>query len=435
MPVVFVSGGFDDPLSPHVRFLQEASRRGPVHVLLWSDEAMVATGGRPPRFPLDERRYFVENLRYVARVTVTPDARSAASAAGVTAARGDLWAAPEGAAGPGPAGAVEAAWCLEHGVQPLALDLASLAGFPAAPHDAAGAGYTGEGRRRAARHVVATGSFDWLHTGHVRFFEEAAALGELAVVVGHDANIRVLKGEGHPHFGQEERLFMVAAVRTVARALLSTGTGWMDAAPEIERLRPEIYVVNEDGDKPEKRAFCHGARSRVRGPEAHTEAGSPQAVEHGAQGLLSAGRRRLPGVSRGGRPSRLSAASPDPEGLHEEIHPEMLREEIFYLMDLGAVIDLELGVLIDVEDALLGGGRVVPDQDGGHARRDDLRTHRRVQRVGLAAREHQPANAPAGISRAVAQDHPRPSAGARRDDQPRPGGGCTPPRAASRRQR
>jgi cytidyltransferase-like protein len=110
--------------------------------------------------------------------------------------------------------------------------------------------------------VLATGSFDWLHAGHLRFFEESAALGELTVVVGHDANIRLLKGEGHPRFGQEERLFMVSAVRAVSQALISTGTGWLDAAPEIERLQPDIYVVNEDGDKPEKSAFCrdHGIR-------------------------------------------------------------------------------------------------------------------------------------------------------------------------------
>jgi hypothetical protein len=34
----------------------------------------------------------------------------------------------------------------------------------------------------------------------------------------------------------------------------------MDAEPEIELLKPDIYAVNEDGDVPEKRAFCakHG---------------------------------------------------------------------------------------------------------------------------------------------------------------------------------
>jgi len=38
--------------------------------------------------------------------------------------------------------------------------------------------------------------------------------------------------------------------------LISSGWGWMDAEPEIDRLRPDIYAVNEDGDKPEKREFC-----------------------------------------------------------------------------------------------------------------------------------------------------------------------------------
>jgi len=46
----------------------------------------------------------------------------------------------------------------------------------------------------------------------------------------------------------------------VKQALVSTGHGWMDAEPEIQRVRPDIYAVNEDGDKPEKKEFCreHG---------------------------------------------------------------------------------------------------------------------------------------------------------------------------------
>ena len=43
---------------------------------------------------------------------------------------------------------------------------------------------------------MATGCYDWLHTGHVRFAEEVSAYGDLYVVVGHDANIRLLKGDG-----------------------------------------------------------------------------------------------------------------------------------------------------------------------------------------------------------------------------------------------
>ena len=55
---------------------------------------------------------------------------------------------------------------------------------------------------------------------------------------------------------EPERLYMVQAIRFVKEALVATGSGWMDAEPEIAKIYPDIYAVNEDGDKPEKRAFC-----------------------------------------------------------------------------------------------------------------------------------------------------------------------------------
>ena len=80
------------------------------------------------------------------------------------------------------------------------------------------------------------------------------------MVVGHDENVRLLKGEGHPMQTEDERRYMVHAVRYVKQGLISSGHGWMDAEPEIDHIRPDYYVVNEDGDKPEKREFCarHG---------------------------------------------------------------------------------------------------------------------------------------------------------------------------------
>lgn len=53
---------------------------------------------------------------------------------------------------------------------------------------------------------------------------------------------------------------MVESVRSVHRCLISSGHGWMDAEPEIAAIAPQVYVVNEDGDRPEKREFCkaHG---------------------------------------------------------------------------------------------------------------------------------------------------------------------------------
>ena len=65
---IVVTGGFDDIRSRQLRFLQEASRLGELTVLLWPDEAVQARTGKPPKFPLAERRYFLEAVRYVSRV-------------------------------------------------------------------------------------------------------------------------------------------------------------------------------------------------------------------------------------------------------------------------------------------------------------------------------------------------------------------------------
>ena len=42
----------------------------------------------------------------------------------------------------------------------------------------------------------------------------------------------------------------------MTQALISSGDGWLDADPEIRKIKPDIYVVNEDGDKGGKREYC-----------------------------------------------------------------------------------------------------------------------------------------------------------------------------------
>ena len=72
---------------------------------------------------------------------------------------------------------------------------------------------------------MVTGCYDYVHSGHVRFFEEVSAYGDLYVILGHDANLRLLKGAGHPLFPQEERRYVVGAIRYVAQALIAVGDG------------------------------------------------------------------------------------------------------------------------------------------------------------------------------------------------------------------
>ncbi len=241
---VYVSGAFDGLTAPRVRLLQEAARLGEVQAVLWPDETVERVTGRPTRLPLEERRYLLEAVRWVARVAVghDPDTLPPADAPGPA-----LWVA-----GPGEDTPRRRRFAASRGIGFRVLAAAGLEGFPGEEPPEAGGG----ARRAAPCRAIVTGCFDWLHSGHIRFFEEVAALGELYVVVGHDANVRLLKGEGHPLFPAEERRWLVGAVRHVRRALVSTGQGWMDAEPEIERIRPDLYAVNEDGDRPEKRRFC-----------------------------------------------------------------------------------------------------------------------------------------------------------------------------------
>ena len=53
-----------------------------------------------------------------------------------------------------------------------------------------------------------------------------------------------------------ERRYVVGSINFVKQALISSGDGWLDADPEIRQLKPDIYAVNEDGDRGGKREYC-----------------------------------------------------------------------------------------------------------------------------------------------------------------------------------
>ena len=260
---VIVSGGFDDVRLPDVRFLEEASRLGSLHVLLWTDEMLRERTGGDPKFPLSERQYFVQAVRYVHQAHAVHDPAELQALAG-------QWPDSIRVVREGEAAEADRQG-LDHRIVPESdLDQPRSTGIlPVTEESWAGRPCYDEtddlqdardAERAGRRKVMVTGCYDWLHTGHIRFFEEVSALGDLYVVVGHDANIRLLKGEGHPLFDERVRRYMVGSIRYVTQALVSSGHGWLDAEPEIERIRPDIYAVNEDGDKPEKREYCekHG---------------------------------------------------------------------------------------------------------------------------------------------------------------------------------
>ena len=237
---VVASGAFDDITSRDIRFFEKAAELGELTVLLWPDAVIKEVAGGPPQFSLAERSYFLNAVRYISKVVeadASADCDSLPRNLGV-----DVWADYRPTANP-----VREKYARENKIRYHMFSCDSLNGFSEAlPMPSA----SGE------RKVVVTGCYDWLHSGHVRFFEEVSRYGELYVIVGHDANIRMLKGEGHPLLPQEERRYMVGSIKYVKDALISSGDGWLDADPEIRRLKPDIYAVNEDGDVGGKRDYC-----------------------------------------------------------------------------------------------------------------------------------------------------------------------------------
>lgn len=75
---------------------------------------------------------------------------------------------------------------------------------------------TKRSRTAGSKIVLANGCFDLLHVGHVRYLQDARALGDVLVVgVNSDRQTRALKGEGRPFVSESERAELISAIRCV----------------------------------------------------------------------------------------------------------------------------------------------------------------------------------------------------------------------------
>lgn len=105
------------------------------------------------------------------------------------------------------------------------------------------------------KRVFVSGCYDLLHSGHIAFFKEAAGYGDLYVAVGSDRTIQELKGRV-PINTEAERLFMIQSISYVKQAFISRGSGMLDFEPEMREIQPDLFIVNEDGNIPEKQRLC-----------------------------------------------------------------------------------------------------------------------------------------------------------------------------------
>jgi rfaE bifunctional protein nucleotidyltransferase chain/domain len=101
-----------------------------------------------------------------------------------------------------------------------------------------------ERKSSGARVVLAKGSFDTLHVGHVRYLEGARREGDILVVaVNTDSGVRNLKGPGRPILRESARANLVAALRAVDYVVLFN-------EPNVEALLqflcPDIHAKGTD---------------------------------------------------------------------------------------------------------------------------------------------------------------------------------------------
>jgi rfaE bifunctional protein nucleotidyltransferase chain/domain len=103
--------------------------------------------------------------------------------------------------------------------------------------------------RKGKKVVLAAGTFDLLHPGHLDYFEWAKRHGDVLVVcVVGDKRTRRRKGDGRPIVNEEWRALMVSSLKPVDVVFVSDSRPFEEAI--IQAIRPDVVVT--PGDEPSK---------------------------------------------------------------------------------------------------------------------------------------------------------------------------------------
>lgn len=112
--------------------------------------------------------------------------------------------------------------------------------------------------------VLASGVFDLLHLGHVRFLEEAKKAGgknsELFVVIARDKTVEKKKGR-KPVMSENQRRALVESLKVVDEAVL--GFEKFDLGNVIERIRPDVVALGYDQAELENGAKAYVSNQKL----------------------------------------------------------------------------------------------------------------------------------------------------------------------------
>ena len=105
------------------------------------------------------------------------------------------------------------------------------------------------GKTKKKKVVLASGTFDLLHFGHVKYLEEAKKAGgrnaELIVIVARDSTVEKRKGK-NPVMPEDQRRSLVESLKVVDEAILGFEDFSIDNV--IEKIRPDVIAVGHDQD-------------------------------------------------------------------------------------------------------------------------------------------------------------------------------------------
>ncbi len=102
-----------------------------------------------------------------------------------------------------------------------------------------------EAPRAAGQKIVfANGCFDLLHVGHIRYLQQARALGDILILgLNSDASVSALKGKGRPLQPEAERAEILAALECVDYVLLFDA---LTVDGLLRELQPDIHAKGTD---------------------------------------------------------------------------------------------------------------------------------------------------------------------------------------------
>ena len=100
---------------------------------------------------------------------------------------------------------------------------------------------------RKKKIVLASGVFDLLHLGHVKFLEEAKKAGgenaKLIVIIARDSTVEKTKGR-KPIMSEDQRRALAESLKVVDEAVL--GYENLDIGEVIEKIKPDIIALGYD---------------------------------------------------------------------------------------------------------------------------------------------------------------------------------------------